>query len=163
MTALTPGSVAPDCKLPLVGSGEFSLQKALAKGPVVLAFFKISCPVCQYAFPFYQRLSESIKHRGVRVIGVSQDGEEDTQAFMRRFGVTFPVALDAEPYPVSRDYGLTNVPTVFEITPEGKIARSIVGWSKGEIEDIYSEYLEPAADCKPLFRATEDVADFRAG
>lgn len=164
MSALPPGAVAPDFKLPLVGGKEVSLKQMLAKGPVVLAFFKISCPVCQYAFPYFERLARSLKHRGVAVVGVSQDDEKDTASFLRHFGVTFPVARDDEnDYPVSRAYGLTNVPTVFEIAPDGKITASIVGWSRSEIEDIHARYMEAEAQSTPLFSPGEEVADFRPG
>ena len=56
MPALEAGIVAPDFILPTVDGKQVSLAQALKKGPVVLAFFKISCPVCQYAFPYFERL-----------------------------------------------------------------------------------------------------------
>ena len=52
MAALNAGVLAPDFTLPTVQGGQVSLRQALAKGPVVLVFFKVSCPVCQYALPF---------------------------------------------------------------------------------------------------------------
>ncbi|MGA2962741.1 MAG: TlpA disulfide reductase family protein [Candidatus Korobacteraceae bacterium] len=163
MSALVPGASAPDFKLPLIGGGEFSLRQTLAKGPVVLAFFKISCPVCQYSFPYFQRLAQALKDKGVSVVAISQDDEKNTVQFMRAYGAGFPTARDDEHgYAVSAAYGLTNVPTVFEVTSDGKIAASIVGWSKAEIEAIYAKYLDhDAAD--PLFKTGEQVADFRPG
>jgi hypothetical protein len=58
---------------------------------------------------------------------------------------------------------LTNVPTAFEITGDGKIAASIVGWSKSEVEAIYARYLDRDAALLPLFKRGEQVADFRPG
>ena len=58
MAALQAGVRAPEFSLPTVDGKHLSLAEALEKGPVVLAFFKVSCPVCQYAFPFYQRMYE---------------------------------------------------------------------------------------------------------
>ena len=81
MSALVPGASAPDFKLPLIGGGEFSLQQALAKGPVVLVFFKISCPVCQYSLPYFDRLAQALKDKGVSVVAISQDDEENTRSF----------------------------------------------------------------------------------
>ena len=42
MAALTEGKTAPDFSLPAMDGSTFSLQGALAKGPVVLDFFKVS-------------------------------------------------------------------------------------------------------------------------
>ena len=56
MAALTAGTSAPDFKLQTMDGSHFSLSDALTRGPVVAAFFKVSCPVCQYAFPFLERI-----------------------------------------------------------------------------------------------------------
>src|SRR5512133_2681491 len=111
MPALSAGKTAPDFSLPAMDGSIFSLADALKRGPVVLAFFKISCPVCQYAFPFLERIYQAHRGEKVSVIGISQNDKSGTAAFMREYGVTFPVLLDNAPrYPVSNAYGLTNVP-----------------------------------------------------
>jgi peroxiredoxin len=164
MFALAPGASAPDFTLPLVGGGKFSLAQALAKGPVILVFFKISCPVCQYSLPYFDRLARALENKGVSVIAISQDDEANTARFLRTFGVGLRTARDDEHgYAVSSAYGLTNVPTTFEITSEGKIAASIVGWSKPEVEQIYARYIDRDAARLPLFTPGEQVAEFRPG
>jgi peroxiredoxin len=161
--ALNSGIEAPVFDLPLLGGGKFSLREALAQSPVVLAFFKVSCPVCQYAFPLYEQLAKRTAGR-IRVIGVSEDDEKTTRTFAKTYGVTFPIGLeDTKRYPVSNAFGLTNVPTLFEIAQDGRIAVSCVGWEKAVVEDIYRRH---AAEGKPgtlLFSPTESIADFRAG
>jgi len=164
MSALVPGASAPDFKLPLIGGGEFSLQQTLARGSAVLVFFKISCPVCQYSLPYFDRLAQALKDKRVSVVAISQDDEENTVRFMRTYGVALRTARDNEHgYTVSAAYGLTNVPTVFEITSDGKIAASIVGWSKAEVEEIYARYIDHDAAAQPLFKSSEQVAEFRPG
>jgi peroxiredoxin len=165
MAALGTGIVAPDFTLSTVDGKKVSLHDALAKGPVVLAFFKISCPVCQYAFPFYERLYRAHHGENVTVLGISQNDARDTKKFLHEFGVTFPVALDdAAKYAVSNAYGLTNVPTVFYVAPGGEIEVSAVVWSKKDVEAIHlklAEHREQTA--APLWRKGEEIADFRAG
>ncbi len=56
MTALATGTQAPDFELKTLDGKSFSLSAELARGPAVLAFFKVSCPTCQYALPFLERL-----------------------------------------------------------------------------------------------------------
>jgi peroxiredoxin len=165
MAALTVGAKAPDFELRATDGKPFSLQEELAHGPVVLAFFKVSCPTCQYAFPFLERLHKAYGQKGVKLLGVSQNNAKDTASFTKEFGVTFPVLLDnTEKYPVSNAYGLTNVPTVFWIAQDGEIEVSSVGWVKADVSEINGKMAE-AGKTPPamLFKAGEDVRDFRAG
>jgi peroxiredoxin len=165
MEALTAGTKAPDFELKAMDGKRFVLREELASGPLVLAFFKVSCPTCQYAFPFLDRLERAYGHNGVRIIGVSQNNPKETSAFIKEFGVTFPVLLDdTEMYPVSNAYGLTNVPTIFWIAQDGDIELSSVGWMKADFEEVSRKMAEslhtmPAV----LFKPGEDVRDFRAG
>jgi len=165
MAALTAGTKAPDFELKAMDGKRFCLQEELTHRPVVLAFFKVSCPVCQYAFPFLDRLSKAYGHQNVTLVGVSQDDPRATSAFTKEFGVTFPVLLDIPgQYPVSNTYGLTNVPTVFWIGQDGEIEVSSVGWVKADVEDI-GHKMAKAASATPatLFQSSEEVRDFRAG
>jgi peroxiredoxin len=165
MPALTPGTAAPDFTLPAIDGKQFSLTEALRNGPVVLAFFKVSCPVCQYAFPYLERIFQSDRGKSVSIIGVSQDNQRDTRAFTQQFGVTFPIVLeDSTSYETSNAYGLTNVPSIFWIEPGGEIALSSVGWSRADVEQIHRKVAELARSvAKPLFQPGDDVRDFRAG
>src|SRR5690349_22083299 len=112
MQALTPRTKAPDIALSTVSGKPFVLSEALTGGPIVLAFFKVSCPVCQYAFPYLERMWQVHKTEAVTFVGVSQDNANDTAAFVKRYGLSFPIALDDPArYVVSNAYKLTNVPS----------------------------------------------------
>lgn len=165
MAALTAGAKAPDFELSTLDGKRFILREELTRGPVVLAFFKVSRPTCQYAFPFLERLEQAYGSQGVRIIGISQNDATPTAAFIKEFGVTFPVLLDdTDRYPVSNAYGLTNVPSIFWIGQDGEIEVSSVGWIKVDFEAINRKMAEsrkvPAA---ALFKQGEEVRDFRAG
>ena len=165
MAALTVGTKAPEFELKAIDGRRFVLREELATGPVVLAFFKVSCPTCQYTFPFLERLERAYGHMGVRIIGVSQNDPGQTAAFNKEFGVTFPVLLDnTETYPVSNAYGLTNVPTIFWIAQDGEIEVSSVGWVKADFEQV-GRKMAQARNIPPatVFSPGEDVRDFRAG
>jgi peroxiredoxin len=163
MKTLEYGNKAPDIQLPLLGGGKFSLSQSLANGQILLAFFKISCPVCQYTFPFLERLANRTKGKGLQVIGISQDDAKSTGLFCKEYGVTFPVALDETGmYPASNAYGLTYVPTLFLIAENGDIEKTVVGWLKADIDAIDADFTIGSAT-SPLFRNDEQVAEFRAG
>jgi len=165
MTALAAGTQAPDFNLSSVDGKPFSLRDALAQGPVVAAFFKVSCPVCQYAFPFLDRIYKNYGGRKVTFVGISQNDQKDTTNFMKQFGITFPILLDeTKTFPVSNAYGLTNVPTVFWIAADEEIEVSSVGWSRQDIEEIAGKAADAnGANVAPLFRPDEQIAEFRAG
>jgi peroxiredoxin len=142
-----------------------SLASLLQRGPVVLAFFKISCPVCQFAFPFVQRIAERVAGKNVSVVGISQDDARDTKEFNQEYGVTFPTLIDSKGYPVSNAYGLTNVPTIFLITPDGKVKVECMGFDKAALERIVAELSqhEKVSAAAPLFRPDETVPAYKPG
>jgi peroxiredoxin len=165
MTALANGTKAPEFDLKTSDGKAFSLNAELARGPVVLVFFKVSCPTCQYALPFLERLYKAYGDKGVTLVGVSQNDAKETAAFCKQFAITFPMLLDdTRSYPVSNAYGLTNVPTVFWIAQDGEIEVSSVGWVKGDFESINRKMAETGkVDLAAVFHRGEDVRDFRAG
>jgi peroxiredoxin len=164
--ALACGIRAPEFALTSTSGKSLILSKVLDDGPVILAFFKVSCPVCQYAFPYLERLWQVHKTEAVTFIGISQDNEKDTAAFVKKYRLTFTMALDDPArYVVSNAYKLTNVPSVFLINRGGEIEVSSVGWSRKDIEEINIKLsmMDAAQQQHPVFRAGEDVAEFKAG
>ncbi len=166
MTHIVAGNMAPGFSLKAPDGKEYSLQNLIQKGPVVAAFFKVSCPVCQFTFPYVERLYKRYGGDGVTILGVSQDDARDTKEFAKEFGTTFPMVLDEEQkgYPASNAYGLTNVPTIFLIDTDGTVKVSCMGFDKKDLEAIAAELAErkkitPAV----LFRTDESVPDHKPG
>jgi peroxiredoxin len=164
MAALTAGTKAPDFSLTSLDGSTFSLHEALQRGPVVAAFFKVSCPVCQYAFPYFERLHKAYGSKAT-IVGISQDNQRDTSAFLKEYGVTFRMLLDdPKGYVASNAYGLTNVPSLFLIGQDGQIEVSSVGWNKAEFEEVSRKLPAAHPTAQPvLFKPGEEVRDFRAG
>jgi len=165
MAALPAGTKAPEINLPALDGGKFSLQAALKQGPVLAAFYKVSCPVCQYTFPFLERLHKAYGNRKIMIVGISQDTKRDTSAFVKEYGITFRNLLDdPNGYAASNAYGLTNVPTLFLIGQDGQIEITSIGWVKQEVEDINRKLgAVQQTPLPPIFQSGEDVSDFRAG
>jgi peroxiredoxin len=153
---LEAGARAPSFRLKDLSGNMVSLEEILAKGPALLAFYKISCPVCQLTFPYLERLAAG---GPIQIIGVSQDDLGATQGFNQRFGVTFPTLLDQaqESYPASNAFGITNVPSMFLVEPDGRIASAFTGFSKRDMEALGG-----LAGVAP-FRADENVPEWKAG
>jgi len=166
MTHVNAGQAAPEFSLKGIDGKIYSLEELRRKGPVLAAFFKISCPVCQFTFPFLQRLYERYGNDDVTFLGISQDDAKATAGFAKQYGIMFPIALDEKEkgYPASNAYGLTNVPTIFLIDGDGTASISSMGFVKKDLEQIAAQLAErrkiaPAA----LFRANESVPANRPG
>jgi peroxiredoxin len=164
MTTLVAGSIAPNFSLKALDGREYSLSGAMKRGPVVVAFFKISCPVCQFTFPFLERLYKRYGGDNVTFLGVSQDDARATRRFIEDYGVTFPVLLDDDGYPVSNGYGLTNVPTILLVDQSAIVRTVCLGFDKAGLEAIADALAEqrhlPSA---ALFFADERVPAQKPG
>lgn len=164
MTTILSGHSAPDFSLRDAAGNSYSLSEALKKGPVVIAFFKISCPVCQFTFPFLERLYKTYSGPNVSFWGISQDDALDTRDFAEEFGVTFPQLLDDERYTISNLYGLTNVPTFFLVAQTGEVIVSSVGFDKAKLQRIDNELADHTHRAHaPLFMPGEVVPAHKPG
>jgi peroxiredoxin len=134
LRTLRTGDRAPAVSLREPDGREVSMDSLLAAGPLLLVFYKVSCPTCQFTLPYVDQLSRS----GVQVVFVCQDGAADARAFNQEFGLSSRTLLDpqAAGYPASNAFGLTYVPSLFLIEPDGRIVWSSVGWVKGELEAL---------------------------
>jgi len=166
MTNIVVGNKAPGFALKSLDGKELALGKLLQKGPVVAAFFKVSCPVCQFTFPFIERLHHRYGGDGVTIVGISQDDARATKDFAKEYGTTFPMLLDekSKGYVASNAYGLTNVPTVFFIDTDATVKTICMGFEKEALESIAKSLAErkkiaPAA----LFKGSESVPAQRPG
>jgi len=164
MTHIVAGSPAPNFSLKSLDSKEFSLANALKKGPAVLAFFKVSCPVCKFTFPFLERLYQRYKSDNFTFLAVSQDNASATRDFAQSFGVTFPILLDDSSYAVSNAYGLTMVPTVLFIEPDGTVKISSMGFTKADLESIADALADRQNITRtPVFLKTESIPANKPG
>src|SRR5712691_12069935 len=164
MTHIVAGNIAPRFSLKSVDNKEYSLNTQMERGPVVAAFFKISCPVCQFTFPFLERLYKRYGD-GATFLGISQDDAKSTNNFAKEYGITFPILIDDENgYVVSNAYGLTSVPTIFLIETDGTVKLSCMGFDKKDLETIAADLAErKKISLAPLFRPDEVIPANKPG
>jgi peroxiredoxin len=143
---LLVGVDAPALDLPGIGGDG---------NPVLLAFFKVSCPVCQYTFPFIERIAGS---GNLQVIGISQDDLPETEEFRREFGLSFPIHLDEadRSYRLSNAYRITHVPSIF-LVEAGKVTEAFSGFSRIDLERLGERF------GVAVFQKGEKTPDFRPG
>jgi peroxiredoxin len=152
---LGEGATAPAFRLRNMAGGETSLSELTAIGPVLLAFFKASCPTCQLAFPYLERLKDG----NLPVVGISQDGINDTQEFVEEFHLSMPMLFDERKngYPASNAYGISTVPSLFQVEADGTISHAWNGWAKSDMRKLG----ERAG--KEVIRQSDKVPEFKPG
>ena len=164
MSALPRGKTAPPISLADTTGEILSLAQALKNGPVLAAFFKVSCPTCQFTMPFLERLHQSYGGDKFTLLGISQDDARDTRKFCEEYGVQFPALIDERGYPVSNEYGLTNVPTMFWINTDGQIQSSSVGFSKTDLQQMAVQAAHSTGKpATPLFKPGEVIPETKHG
>jgi len=165
MNQLAEGVRAPDFELKTIDGRGFRLSHALGTGPVVLAFYKASCPTCQFTFPYLQRIFE---RRGnvsaARLLGISQDETAETEELVDRLGISFDVLIDDHPYEVSASYGLEYVPAIFAIDTQGIVQVSDYGFSKAALSSVATILAENAGvESVPIFSPDDGIPATRPG
>ncbi len=151
------GDKAPSFTLPAVDGGAEVTDPwtaAPAGGSTIVAFFKVSCPVCKMVAPMLTTLAEG----GARVVAVGEDPPEAIARYNETEGQRVPAVSEPSPYRVSEAYGLEAVPTVFRIAPDGEILQAIAGWGR----DTWNE-LAASVGVEPLSTPDDGLRPYRPG
>jgi len=150
MSAIQPGATAPP--VPSVAFG---------KGPRLLAFYKVTCPVCQMAAPTIQVLADRFPEA---VVPLGQDPAEKLAAFAGDYGLRQTAIPELAPYEVSDAYGVASVPTLFLVGDDGTVLDTVESWSR----DGYNRVAERLAELtgttyEPVSEPGDGLPPFRPG
>ena len=161
---LDAGDRAPDFTLIDAKGESHRLADALADGPVVLAFMKADCPTCTLAFPYLERLHQAYPTDRWQVWGICQNPARAAEWFVGRTGVTFPMLIDGEDFPVSQAYDPAATPTIFFVDRDGTIRSGHYGLSKPDLNAL-AEQLAAALGEQPVVVAppNDGTPDFKPG
>lgn len=123
----TSGDPAPEFSLVSL-SGDILTSRQLRGHPVVLNFWASWCPPCREEAPLLEAKWLEYKDRGVRFIGVNiRDQEADARAFVRRYGLTFPILRDPEQV-LAKELGVSlGLPQTFFITADWRLVGNVSG------------------------------------
>ena len=111
----------------LDGEGDISLESYRGKA-LVINFFASWCLPCKDEAPILQETWERHRDEGLVVLGIdAQDFRGDGRRFVKRFGLTYPVAFDGKGSTLGR-FGLTGFPETYFVGRDGTIAaEKVVG------------------------------------
>jgi thiol-disulfide isomerase/thioredoxin len=133
---------APDFTLKTLDGQEITLSKL--KGKVILLdFWATWCGPCRESIPHLIHLYKTYQKNGLEVIGMNLDrGDIETvRRFAKAMNIPYPIV--STPEEVSRNFGITGLPTAVFIDKEGKVREKIVGFNSvvltAKVVDLTSE------------------------
>jgi peroxiredoxin len=89
------GDRAPVIVLPDARGKTFSVATLLAKGPVVVTFYRGGwCPFCNLELKAYQAVLPRIAAAGASLVAISPEKPDDTVSTAEKNALTFPVLSD---------------------------------------------------------------------
>jgi peroxiredoxin len=159
---------APNARFRTPEGTLLSTADVVAKGhglPVLLAFFKTSCPICRLTWPYLQRLHEAYGRQAVHVVGVSQDDATSSRAYYaENGGATFDLLLDPEPtFVASNAFDVESVPLLVLLSPDGTIEDTFAGWSRKRMEELGARFASKSVPFVPVVPPGDPVREFSAG
>ncbi len=159
---LKENQTAKGFTLPRFGGGESNFYQDSQGRLGVLAFYKFSCPVCQFTFPFLQKIYKAYGD-AFYFVAIAQDPPDKTDDFRREYGITISTLMDMSPYPVSSAYGLEIVPSIFLVRPDHTIQYAGEGFVKQDLLNLADELAEKSG--RPQIDVFEDadVPEFKPG
>jgi len=121
---------APGFKVRLIdGKTSIDSRDLIGKKILVLRFQASYCKPCAKESPALGRLFDKYKSRDVEVLALHvQDTAADTRAFMRKYKVTYPVALDPK-LTIGNSFGFKGAPFTVVIDQKGDIVAQMTGES----------------------------------
>ena len=93
--ALKVGDVAPGFTLPDPDGNPVSSQALLAKGPLVVTFYRGAwCPFCNYDLTALEQARSAIEARGASLVAISHQTAPNSRKSQRQNGLGFPILGD---------------------------------------------------------------------
>ncbi len=133
---LAEGTKAPDFALPDQDNNNHKLSDYLGKYVILYFYPKDSTPGCTKEACSFRDNIESLKDKGVVVLGVSADSIESHKNFYKRYNLNFPLLSDTKKE-VIKQYEALGEKKLFGKVFEGVLRVSYIIDKKGVILKVY--------------------------
>lgn len=108
----------------LVEGNEYTLSKLKGK-VVIIDFWATWCKPCQATIPIFKVLYDKYKDKGVLILGIGLDKEEDLRRFIQLHQINYPVLVDNKE--IAKKYKIYAIPTTYVIDKRGNIVSHHIG------------------------------------
>lgn len=153
-----PSNPFPAHSLPDLDGVQRPLSRSWSEGPALIVIGHRDCATSRLTLPFVDRLYQR-RPAGASVVAVLQDEPAAARALMADLGLTMPVLLEPEPFPLSAELRLRAAPTLMLVGEDGLIARAAEGFSRDDLE-AFSRAVGVAG---PLFSPDDTAPPRRPG
>ena len=152
--ALKAGQIAPEFTLPDADGKLVSSRALLAKGPLVVTFYRGAwCPYCNFDLSALEEVRSEIESRGASLVAISQQTAPNSRKSQRQNGLGYPILGD-HGGEVAAQFGLRwtlPMPARYVIEQDGTIAYA-------EVNADYTRRPEPSAIFPVLEKLGQPVA-----
>jgi cytochrome c biogenesis protein CcmG/thiol:disulfide interchange protein DsbE len=132
---------APELELPQLGGGGSRSLADYRGQVVVLNFWASWCKPCRAESPLLERWHRRMSARKGTVLGVDMlDITEDAQAFVDRYGLTYPMLKDSDGHGIET-FGVVQYPETFVLDRRGRITAV----RRGPVDELFMR-----AEVEPL-------------
>lgn len=130
---LTEGDTAPNFTLTNPLGGQITLYNELAKGPVILIFYRGAwCPFCNVQLRAYQQLLPEIQKISGQLIAVSPQSPDNSLSQMEKEQLTFHVLSDPNGRVAERYNILFEMPTYLQNTFTEILGRDLAKFNESD-------------------------------
>jgi len=139
---LLPGNAAPEFSTTLL-SGTVSGSKAVRGKVVLLNFWATWCGPCRTEMPFFQKLADANKERGLLVLAINnRESPDKIQPFLDEHRLRFDIGLDRSGK-INTQYEVHQYPTTYVLDHNGVIlARQFGPFDEAALEAALSGWLK---------------------
>ena len=124
---------APAVSLPRLEGGARAALADYRGTVVVLNYWASWCTPCRQESPLLERWQRRLAKRGGTVVGIdSLDVTADARAFVREFGLTYPMLRDRDGE-TQRRFGISGYPETLIVDRDGRIA----ALQRGPVDDAF--------------------------
>jgi peroxiredoxin len=145
MSLLNSGDPFPSLTISATDGQALTVPDAFAGDFAVVLFYRGAwCPYCNAQLRAFERAGQALADAGIRVVALSVDDKETTEALAARHKLTFPIGYGADASAIAALTGAFVNPdpvylqsTGFVLDPSGKVVVSV--YSSGAIGRLVPE------------------------
>ena len=148
----------PRLSLPSLDGHPRPLEALWSAGEALVLLGHGDCKTTRQTLPYVDRIHLG-RAPGATVTAVLQDDAVTARALVADQRLELPVLLEADPYPLAAALDLVAVPTLFLLDRAGRIAKTVEGFSRSELESLATRL----GVVPPLFGPEDRAPAFRPG